>query len=530
MKPNRQQESANVVHTAAYQLPVLGKSLLIGLLVGVVVSLYRLLLDFLETSAFSMYDFIRKESLWIVPMFILLLLVALLVGRIMKAQPHCCGSGSAEVKNLIAGRSSYSWWKVLIAKILGSGIATAGGLALGREGPCIQLGACIAQGVGDKFSRLSTEKKVLIASGAGAGMGAALNAPLAGVMFVVEEIFRYFSPLILLSALTAAVSAQFVCRSIFGIEPVLEFTVDSAIPLADFWVLIVVGLVIGLAGALYNFVLLKARTAYLSFRWLTLSRRPVIPFLCAGILALVMPEVLCAGHAVFNIIDQPNDLGYLWLLLAVKFVFVMICLGSTTPGGDLFPLLAVGAIIGSILATIAINYWGFAPEYYFHFIVLAMAGFFTSIVGAPITAIVLLMEMTGSFPLLLSLSVVCLISYVVTDLLSRTAVYRQADAELKRRVDVQPAAVEKSQPRAEQDKLTTELIVHFDSPAAGKLAGELVLPAHCLLVSIRRGDQMLIPKGDTRIAPGDYLLFISERYDDDNKEIYQQLLQLTGQE
>ena len=89
MKPNRQQGSANVVHTAAYQLPVLGKSLLIGLLVGVVVSLYRLLLDFLETSAFSMYDFIRKEPLWIVPMFILLLLVALLVGRIMKAQPHC---------------------------------------------------------------------------------------------------------------------------------------------------------------------------------------------------------------------------------------------------------------------------------------------------------------------------------------------------------------------------------------------------------------------------------------------------------
>ena len=58
-----------------------------------------------------------------------------------------------------------------------------------------------------------------------------------------------------------------------------------------------------------------------------------------------MPEVLCAGHAVFNIIEQPNDLGYLWVLLAVKFIFVMICLGSNTPGGDLFPLLAVGAII-----------------------------------------------------------------------------------------------------------------------------------------------------------------------------------------
>ena len=135
MKQNRNKASAEALNINSYQLPVLGKSLVIGLIVGVVVSLYRMLLEFLEQSAFSLYGFVRTNPVWIVPMFIILILVALLVGRIMKAQPMCSGSGSAEVKNLIAGRSQYSWWKVLIAKVLGSGLATAGGLSLGREGP-----------------------------------------------------------------------------------------------------------------------------------------------------------------------------------------------------------------------------------------------------------------------------------------------------------------------------------------------------------------------------------------------------------
>ena len=522
MKLKGNKAGIEALNIDSYQLPVLGKSLIIGLIVGVVVSLYRMLLEFLEKSAFSIYDYVRDNPGWIAPMFIILILVALLVGRIMKAQPMCSGSGSAEVKNLIAGRSQYSWWKVLIAKVLGSGLATAGGLSLGREGPCIQLGACVAQGVSDKFSHFPVEKKVLIASGAGAGMGAALNAPLAGVMFAIEEIFRYFSPLILLSALTAAVAAQFVCRSIFGIAPVLEFTVDTSIPLADFWVLIVFGLVIGIAGSVYNYVLLKVRTAYNRVRFLTPSRRPLIPFICAGGLALIMPEVLCAGHAVFNIIEQPNDLGYLWVLLAVKFIFVMICLGSNTPGGDLFPLLAVGAIIGSIFGTIAINYWGFAPEFYYHFIILAMAGFFTSIVGAPITAIVLLMEMTGSFPLLLSLSVVCLISYVVTDLLGGTAVYKKARITYERENAKSPVVATDN-----AEKITVELIVHFGSPADGKQVKELLLPPNCLLISIRRGDQTIIPKGDTQIMAEDYLVFITDRYDKDNTAIYEKLIELT---
>lgn len=179
MKLKGNKAGIEALNIDSYQLPVLGKSLIIGLIVGVVVSLYRMLLEFLEKSAFSIYDYVRDNPVWIAPMFIILILVALLVGRIMKAQPMCSGSGSAEVKNLIAGRSQYSWWRVLIAKVLGSGLATAGGLSLGREGPCIQLGACVAQGISDKFSHFPVEKKVLIASGAGAGMGAALNAPLA---------------------------------------------------------------------------------------------------------------------------------------------------------------------------------------------------------------------------------------------------------------------------------------------------------------------------------------------------------------
>lgn len=491
--------------TDRQSLPILAKSLLIGVLAGVVVSVYRLILQAAEGMALSAYTFVSGNPRFILPMFLVLAVIGYIVGLIIKKEPMVIGSGVQQVKNLIAGRIGYSWWRMMIAKIVGSTLSTVGGLALGREGPCVQLGGCVGQGVGDKFGRSHAEKKILIGSGAGAGMGAALNAPLAGVMFVIEEVFKYISPIILLSALTGAVSAQFVCRSVFGIEPLLHFAAFDPLPLSAHWMILVFGILLGVIGAFYGLVLLHVRRIYAKIRVLVPVLRPVVPFLIAGVIGLVLPMALGSGHHTIEELNLAMPIGFLLILLVVKFFFIILCLGSNSPGGDLFPLLVLGGMMGAAVGQFAINYLGVAPEYFSNFVVLGMAGYFAAIVGAPMTAIVLLVEMTGSFQQMLSLTMICLVSYTVINLLKQLKVYRQAEEMYNKEMDITPVPEVKNKHR-----VTLEAIVHHGAFAADKTVQDLCLPEHCLVVDIKRDDVSIVPTPTTKILAGDYLTVVTD--------------------
>jgi H+/Cl- antiporter ClcA len=272
------------------------------------------------------------------------------------------GSGIPQVKGVIMGYFKNNWLSTLIAKFFGGAVSILAGLSLGREGPSIQLGACVAQGVGDKLAASRTEKKVLIASGASAGLAAAFNAPLAGAMFAMEEIFKYFSPAILLSTMMSAVVADFVSKIVFGINPVFNFDVQSSIPLSGYWLLFILGAIIGAAGAFYNFVLLQTQKLYKRTKWLNVKTRPVIPFVLAGLLGLVFPIALGSGHRIVGELQLSAGITFLLLMLVVKFLFSMISFGSGAPGGIFFPLLIIGATIGAIFGNIAVNYIGLDPK------------------------------------------------------------------------------------------------------------------------------------------------------------------------
>lgn len=103
--------------------------------------------------------------------------------------------------------------------------------------------------MGNKFANSRTEKKILIVSGASAGLAAAFNAPLAGAVFALEEIIKYVSPVILLSTMVSAVVADFISTMVFGLSPVFDFVVNSVIPQNGYWLLFILGAVLGAAGA-----------------------------------------------------------------------------------------------------------------------------------------------------------------------------------------------------------------------------------------------------------------------------------------
>ena len=497
-----------VVDRDSMRLPILYKSILVGLCAGLVTALYRRALMAAETFSFGMYDLLRAHPAWILPAFILLGAAGYAAGWLASRYPMIRGSGIPQVKGIIMGYFKDRWLGTLITKFIGGALAIAAGLSLGREGPSIQLGASVAQGIGNRYGQSRTEKKILMASGASAGLAAAFNAPLAGAMFALEEIFKYFSPIILLSVMAAAITADFVSKMIFGVSPVFHFNITGNIPLSAYWLLFLMGIVLGAGGALYNSVLLATQRLFKKARWLSEKHRLMVPFLLAGVLGLVFPAVLGGGHAIIEALRPDTGLVLLLLILAVKFLFSMISFGSGAPGGIFFPLLILGATIGAVFGTLATQFLGIDPGLFYNFIILAMAGYFTAIVRAPITGIILLVEMTGSFTQLLSLTVVAIAAYVTADLLRSEPIY---ESLLENMIAQSGGAA------AEADtvkKVTMEMVVHHGAPAENKQVKDIDLPACCLLIAIQRGKHEIIPHGDTQILAGDYLLFLTNLCDE----------------
>lgn len=481
------------------------KSLLVGVAAGGVAVIYRLLLTYAEDFCFGMYDFLRSHLTFLPAAVILLVLAAWGIGYLVSKNKMISGSGIPQLEGILKGyfRKRKSWWNTLILKMAGGAAAIAGGLSLGREGPSIQLGACVAEGFSKLLCRSRLEKKILMASGASAGLAAAFNAPMAGVIFALEEIFQYFSPIILLSTMSAAVAADFISKEVFGMAPVFDFEITKTIPLNSYGILILLGILLGASGALYNWVLAKAKVLYSKLRFLNTRTKVIVPFLFAILLGMFFPVVLCGGHRVLAALTPQTGILFILFIIVAKFAFSMISFGSGAPGGIFFPLLILGASIGSVFALLFIDYAGLEPALFNNFIILAMAGYFTAIVRAPITGVVLIMEMTGSFSHMLSLTVVSVTAYVVADFFHSPPVYDMLLKDLIHK--------EAPQEEGEHDKKTLiEFVVRHGSQLENHRVKNIKWPEKCLLVAIKRGDHDLLPKGNTRIKSGDYLSVLTD--------------------
>lgn len=489
-------------------LHILFKSIIIGLLVGIVIAAYRLALSNAEELCFHIYSYIRNNLIIIPLMFLVLGGLGYLVGILVSKFRLISGSGIPQVKGIIMGYFKNNWLSTMTAKFFGGAISILAGLSLGREGPSIQFGACVGEGIADKFAESRTEKKVLIASGASAGLAAAFNAPLSGAVFAMEEIFKYFSPIILLSSMASAIVADYVSGIIFGVEPIFSFHLKNNIPLSGYWLVFILGAVLGVAGAFYNYALIYTQKLYKKMKWLNANARPIVPFIFAGMLGVLFPLVLGSGHSILGELNMSTGIIFLILILIIKFIFTMISFGSGAPGGIFFPLLVIGATIGAIFGNVAVNYLGIDQSLYYNFIVLAMAGYFTAIVRAPITGIILLVEMTGSFTQLLALTVVSLVAYVVADLLKSAPIYESLLEKQIADFEIETNEVDHSK------RVVVEMIVHHWSESDRKLVREIEFPKNGLLISIKRRGKEIIPSGNTEILPEDYLVFLTNISDE----------------
>lgn len=482
-------------------LYLIALSVLVGLCAGLLASLYRLALEITEKIGRFCYAHVVKQPIWGIFLLLGVLLLVAIISWIMKKYPMSSGSGIPQVKGQLQGYFKSNWFTTAFAKFIAGSLAMLGGLSLGREGPSIQLGASMGQAVGDKLAQTERHRRILMASGASAGLSAAFNAPLSGVMFTLEEVFKYFSPLILLTCMTSAIIADGVSRLIFGSGAVFHFVISSSIALHDYWLLVLLGIVLGLFGAFYNWSLLFGQR--LMKRLPHIFWRVLLSFAAAVVLGLAFPLVIGSGHTLIDQLTFGWGLGFLLLIFVCKFFLSMISYVSGVPGGIFFPLLVLGASLGAVFATFAITTFHLPQIWFANFVILAMAGAFTAIVRAPMTGILLLVEMTGSFAHLLPLALVSVVAYVVADLLNAQPIY---DSLLHNMI------AEKSDSDLQaQGQMFIEMIVQFDASADHANLAQLALPEDCLLVGIHRGGRNIIPSGKTELMAGDYLTFMISR-------------------
>ncbi|WP_125715254.1 ClC family H(+)/Cl(-) exchange transporter [Companilactobacillus kedongensis] len=471
---------------------------IVGILSGLIVSAFRWSIARLLVVFQSAYTAARSNVILILALLVLVVVVGLLVSRLLKKEPNISGSGIPQVEAQLAGEMELKWWPILWKKFVGGILAIGPGLFLGREGPSIQLGAAVGQGFSEFTNENGVSKRVLIASGAAGGLAAAFNAPIAGAMFVLEEVYHNFSPLVWVTALASSVSSNLIALYVFGLRPVLDVPYKFSMPIKYYWHLLLLGIVLGLLGRLYQVVLLSMPALYSKTR-ISRNLQGLVPLVLIVPVGMMFPMFIGGGNGIIiNLTNLGTNLKLLIGLLVLRFVFSMISYGSGLPGGIFLPILNLGAIIGAVYA-VSMHSLGLLPlAFESNLIIFAMAGYFACIGKAPFTAIILVTEMVGSLKHLMPLAVISLIAYLVVDLLDGAPIYES----LKERLNVDSNFLNKASKF--NDRL--EISVFEGSSIDGKYIRDVPFPKDILIVAIYRGETQIIPRGDTVIKAGDRLI------------------------
>ena len=511
----------NIRQKQRFKYKLILEGIAVGSIVGLVIALFRIMIVKADQARQMAVHLVKVKPVYALAVLLVLILIAWILDKLIRFEPDISGSGIPQIEGELKGLEDQNWRKVLIAKFAGCVLAIGGGLALGREGPSIQLGGMIGKGFARRKNALLTEERMLMSCGAGAGLAAAFGAPLAGVLFALEELHKNFSAEVLVSTMAASAVADYIAVNIIGLRPVFDFDVEHRIPLRLYWAVVLLGVILGILGVLYNKLLDKMQDFFDKFdsKFISIGIMLVISFL----MMFIYPTVLGSGNNLVKVIsDGKFTLMALAVLFVAKLFFSTGSFGTGTPGGIFLPLLVIGAITGGLYSTFLSTAFGVEEYYIKGFVIIAMAGFFSAIVRAPITGVILITEMTGNFMTLLSLVAASLVAYVVADLLGGEPVYDQLMHRRQRRkvgsgsgtpdhdylADVYSKSDKKYVKKRisiRERKVVIDSSIHIGSMMDGHKVMELGLPEGSLIVSVMRDGKEIIPHGSTILNGGDDL-------------------------
>lgn len=398
-------------------------SIVIGISAGLLVVCFHVAIDSLSWMTFER----ASAATRVLSPALGALVSVLLVRRLFR---HARGSGVTDTKAAVYISDGHVPKSAIAGKFVACAVSIGSGNPLGPEDPSLHMGAGVASWLGRLF-RLNRERMRLIAPvGAAAGIAAAFNTPITGVLFVIEEIVAGWSSGVLGSIVLASVSAAVVVRWFLGDQPLFlvpEFQLTHPSELA---VHAFVGVVGGLLAVGFVNLAAKLRRRLGRLQGGASLAAPVLAGLLVGVVGIWFPQVLGAGYGT---IDGALHHRFPWTMLLVlavtKAALTLICSSARTPGGMFAPTLFAGAMIGGGIGGLAVIYWPFPTSPSSAYVLVGMGTFFAGVFRAPMTSIFMIFEVSASYVIILPVMIANTIAYLISRQMQPTPFFTQLAAD-----------------------------------------------------------------------------------------------------
>ncbi len=510
-------------------LPIIINGLVIGILVGVIVWGYNFCAEHITEFTKEIYTNVN-EKLYFLPLLLVGMgALAVIMALLLKFIPELVGSGIPYTDGVMRGELKYKKIKMFFGTIAYSFLTFFSGLPLGSEGPSVQLGGligdCVNAGEEKIRWRAKAWRRLSITSGASAGLAVAFNAPLTGLIFALEEGHKRFSPTILLSTASAVIFSILTSRCLnvwTGIRTDFTYYIFdvgeiATLPYDSIWMLLLLGIIVGLTAALFSVFLSYTRRFYDRFKIKRIYRL-LIAYVLVGLCGVFIVDVIGGGAGlVRNMLsnfssETPSSWSTIFVLLILKMILISLSSNSGSTGGLFIPMLVVGALIGGLCSHMFIN-MGMDSKYAAMIVAIAMSAMMASIVRAPLTGIILVCEITGQFLNgFLQAAIVVVIYYFVVELLSiRPLYYELLEGNIK--------AANKGKSLVHVE---IEEIIDNGSFVTGRSVRDILWPAGCQvekIVKVNKEGEVVTRSdkgGERLIHAGDLYIIRCETHDLDD--------------
>ncbi|WP_145574110.1 H(+)/Cl(-) exchange transporter ClcA [Yersinia mollaretii] len=444
-------------------LVILIMAALVGVVTGLLGVAFDRGVDWIQQQRLATLAKVADSAILVWPLAFIMSALLAMVGYFLvrRFAPEAGGSGIPEIEGAMEEMRPVRWWRVIPVKFIG-GLGTLGaGMVLGREGPMVQMGGNSGRMIVDIFRLRSPEARhSLLATGAAAGLSAAFNAPLAGILFVIEEMrsqFRY-SLVSIKAVFVGVITSTIVYRYFNGERAIIEVGKLSDVPLNTLWLYLLLGIIFGAVGVMFNALIFRTQDLFMRFHGGDWRKLVLIGGLLGGmcgLLALIHGEAVGGGFALIPIALAGNfSIGMLIFIFIARVITTLLCFGSGAPGGIFAPMLALGTILGTAFGLTCAHFF---PEYGIEagtFAIAGMGALFAASVRAPLTGLVLVLEMTDNYQLILPMIVTCLGATLIAQFMGGKPLYSAILARTLERQEQAASAAAQQQPVVESEART----------------------------------------------------------------------------
>ncbi len=508
--------------TKEYLLPCIALSCLTGALTGIVIFIFKIAIKYVQELSSFIYSSVRAN-----PAFLpLLVLGAVLIGVIafvlIKLYPIIRGSGIPNSLAILRGFIHFKWVRSLFGIFASTILTFFVGIPLDNDGPNIQMGCSIGKGAVNIVAKNHKAwERYTMTSGACSGFASAMGAPITGIIFAIEEAHRRFSPIIFMAASIATLTATLTTSTLCTLFPTLGITpklfnvpVSAQLPLNYFWIPILIGLAVGGISIVFT-RLYKVFNIFMNqtLRKIPLLAKVTVIFALVALIGFFLEGALGSGHELIDeILYSHAPVWYiLIILLIVRALLLLLSTNTGITGGTLIPLLAFGAILGSLISSAAVALNILPSEYVGAIVLVSMSAFVAASSRTPLTAIILTVEVFSGFNNVIMIVIGVAFAYLTIEC-SGTHSFNDLISEQK---------IHETHKGKALITVNASFEVKAGAFVIGKEIRDILWPPYCAVISVKKH---II--GSSILCEGDVLQIRYQTYDP--KETYEIMEALLG--